>query len=108
MNFWGSWCAPCRVEVPELQELADADPDVAVVGVDLRDQEEFAQAFLDDRGITYPSIHDPAGELASAFSAWPITRTPSTVLIDAEGRVTAVYAGPVTADDLQAALDQLG
>lgn len=107
VNFWGSWCGPCRVEVPELQRLADDDPEVRVVGVDLRDQEQFAQAFLDERGISYPSVHDPSGELAAAFAAWPLTRTPSTVVIDADGRVAAAYPGPVTAADLQRALAQL-
>ncbi|SDN44942.1 Peroxiredoxin [Klenkia soli] len=107
VNFWGSWCGPCRVEVPELQGIADAHPEVAVVGVDLRDQEQFAQAFLDEQGITYPSVHDPSGELAAAFAAWPATQTPSTVVIDADGLVAAAYSGPVTAADLQRALDQL-
>lgn len=108
VNFWGSWCPPCRVEVPELQELADDNPAVAVVGVALRDRAEFAEQFRVDHGISYPSIDDPDGELAVAFRDWPLSSTPATVVLDAEGRVAAAYDGPVDAEDLQRAIDQLG
>lgn len=107
VNFWGSWCPPCRLEVPELQELADANPDVLVVGVALRDRAELAEQFRVDEGISYPSIDDPDGELATAFRAWPLSSTPSTVLLDDAGRVAAAYPGPVSAEDLQRALDRL-
>lgn len=107
VNFWGSWCPPCRVEVPELQDLADANPAVAVVGVALRDRAEQAEQFRADEGITYPSIDDPDGELAVAFREWPLRSTPATVLVDADGRVAAAYSGPVSVEDLQRALDQL-
>lgn len=108
VNFWGSWCGPCRLEAPELQEVADANPGVLVIGVGLRDQPDLARQFREDRGITYPSVDDPSGELTSAFAEFPIARTPSTVVVDDAGRVAAVYAVPVSADELQRTLDQLG
>ncbi|SDH00707.1 TlpA family protein disulfide reductase [Klenkia brasiliensis] len=107
VNFWGSWCPPCRLEVPELQDLADRNPDVLVVGVALRDSPELAEQFRVHQGISYPSIDDPGGELATAFRAWPLTSTPSTVVLDDRGRVAAAYPGPVSAEDLQRAVDQL-
>ncbi len=109
LNFWGSWCGPCRVEVPALQSLHGTLPTdrVAVLGVNLRDQRRLAQAFLDDRGVTYPSLFDPRGEVVTAFADQPITLTPASVLIDSEGRVAAVYLGGVRHDDLDRAIGLL-
>ncbi|WP_336027567.1 TlpA family protein disulfide reductase [Geodermatophilus sp. FMUSA9-8] len=109
VNFWGSWCGPCRVEVPELQAFDAAMPDeqVAVLGVNVRDQEDLAQAFLDGRGVSYPSLFDPDGEIALAFAEYPITQTPSTVVVDDTGRVAAVYLGAVPVEDLTHATEAL-
>ncbi len=63
INFWGSWCAPCRVETPEFQTVyADvADQGVQFLGVDVKDQRQLAAAFFDSVGVTYPSLFDPRG-----------------------------------------------
>jgi thiol-disulfide isomerase/thioredoxin len=109
LNFWGSWCGPCRVEVPELELLGEDLPDdrAVIVGVNVRDQERLAQAFLADEGVTYPSLFDPDGEVAVAFAGFPVNTTPATVLIDHEGRVAAVYLGAVRSDLLSQAVDRL-
>lgn len=109
VNSWGSWCSPCRDEVPELQALSErtrADG-VAVVGVVVEDQEQLARAFLDDAGVTHPSLSDADGEVSAAFADLPIRATPSTVLVDREGRVAAVHVGAVSAEDLSAAVGTL-
>ncbi|MBJ7450892.1 MAG: TlpA family protein disulfide reductase [Blastococcus sp.] len=109
LNFWGSWCAPCRVETPEFQRVfADvAKFDVRFLGVDVKDDRQLARAFVETVGAEYPSIFDPRGEVALAFRGFPANVVPSTILIDRAGRVAAVYVAVVPEDDLRAALDQL-
>lgn len=109
LNFWGSWCAPCRVETPEFQAVYTdvADSGVQFLGVDVKDQRNLAQAFVDRVGATYPSIFDPRGEVALAFRGFPANVVPTTILLDRDGRVAAVYVAVVPEDDLRTSLDQL-
>ena len=109
INFWGSWCAPCRVETPDLQAVYTdvRDRGVQFLGVDVKDQRSLASAFMSDVGAQYPSLFDPRGEVALAFRSFPANVVPSTILLDREGRVAAVYTGVVTQDDLRSALDSL-
>lgn len=109
LNFWGSWCAPCRVETPEFQAVYTdvADSGVQFLGVDVKDQRSLAQAFVDGVGATYPSIFDPRGEVALAFRGFPANVVPTTILLDRDGRVAAVYVAVVPEKDLRTALDQL-
>jgi peroxiredoxin len=109
LNFWGSWCAPCRVESPEFQEVYTevADDGVQFLGLNVKDQEQFAQAFVTSKGITFPSLFDPKGQVALAFRDYPASAIPSTIVLDRESRVAAVYTGEVRQDDLRAVLAQL-
>ncbi len=109
LNFWGSWCAPCRVETPEFQAVyADvAESGVQFLGVDVKDNRQMAQAFVDSVGAEYPSLFDPRGEVAMAFRGFPANVVPSTILIDRAGLVAAVYVAVVPEDDLRRALELL-
>ena len=109
INFWGSWCAPCRVETPEFQAVyADvSDLGVQFLGVDVKDNRQLAQAFVESVGAEYPSLFDPRGEVALAFRGFPANVVPSTILIDTAGQVAAVYVAVVPEDDLRQAIDQL-
>lgn len=109
VNFWGSWCAPCRLETPDLQAVyADVrDDGVQFLGVDVKDQRQLGAAFLSNVGAEYPSLFDPRGEVALAFRGFPANVVPSTILLDGEGRVAAVYTGAITEDDLRTALSAL-
>lgn len=109
INFWGSWCAPCRVETPEFQAVYTevADQGVQFLGVDVKDQRELAIAFFDRVGATYPSLFDPRGEVAMAFRGFPANVVPSTILLDRQSRVAAVYTGAVRGEDLRTAIDLL-
>jgi peroxiredoxin len=110
LNFWGSWCPPCRVETPEFQEVyADVrDQGVAFLGLNVKEtSEQFAQAFVDSEGIEFPSLYDPRGEVALAFRDYPANAIPSTIVLDRAGRVAAVYTGEVAQEDLRAVVDQL-
>jgi thiol-disulfide isomerase/thioredoxin len=109
LNFWGSWCAPCRVETPQFQEVYDEvrDSGVQFLGLNVKDAEQLASAFVESKAITFPSLFDPTGETALAFRDYPATAIPSTIVLDRQSRVAAVYTGEVRQDDLRAVLDQV-
>ena len=109
LNFWGSWCAPRRIETPEFQMVYEevGAEGVQFLGVDVKDDLQLAIAFYADKGVEYPSLFDPRGEVALAFRGFPANAVPSTILIDREGRVAAVYTAAVAAEDLRSALSAL-
>ncbi len=109
VNFWGSWCAPCRVESPEFQEVyADVrDRGVQFLGINVKDTDQLARAFEENFGIEFPSLDDPRGEVALAFRDYPASAIPSTIVLDGRSRVAAVYTGAVDQADLRAVLDRL-
>jgi len=110
LNFWGSWCAPCRVETPAFQEVyADVrDDGVQFLGLNVKEtDEQFALAFVDSFGIEFPSLYDPRGEVALAFRDYPANAIPSTIVLDAQGRVAAVYTGEVSQEDLRAVIQRV-
>jgi thiol-disulfide isomerase/thioredoxin len=110
VNFWGSWCAPCRVETPEFSEVsADyADAGVRFLGVNVKEtDQQFADAFVERFGIGFPSLYDPRGEVALAFRDYPASAVPSTIVLDPQYRVAAVYTGAVQQDDLRRVLDRV-
>lgn len=110
VNFWGSWCAPCRVETPEFSEVSEeyADNGVQFLGINVKEtDEQFANAFVERFDITFPSLHDPRGEVALAFRDYPANAVPSTIVLDPEGRVAAVYTGEVSQEDLRAVIDRV-
>lgn len=98
INVWGSWCEPCRAEAPDLEAAWQETKDVAqFVGIDTRDPDPApALAFQRTFGITYPSIHDPQGRSLLEFSGTlPPSGIPSTLVVDAEGRIAARIIGEV-------------
>jgi thiol-disulfide isomerase/thioredoxin len=106
INFWGSWCPPCRVETPEFQEVyTEVEGDgVQFLGINVKDDGQLAGAFLQSKGVTFPSLYDPRGEVALAFRDYPANAIPSTIVLDREGRVAAVYTAAVEAADLRTVL----
>ena len=108
LNVWGSWCPPCRAEMPALQRVYQQEKtkDVQFVGLDTQDTTNNAQAFVKSVSVTYPSIVDPNGDLVLRFSGiLPPSATPSTVVIDKEGRIAARAISSVTEADLHAMID---
>jgi len=89
LNLWGSWCGPCREEVPDLQFVGE-QTGAAVLGIDLRDDRQAASDFLRDRGVSYDSIYDPAGRTLVSLSGYPRNSVPSTLVLDRQHRVAAV------------------
>lgn len=109
-NVWGSWCQPCRAEAPALQAVAEATADRAVfVGLNTRDLDPAApRAFVRGFGITFPSLFDPDGTLLLAFAGQlPPSAIPSTLIVDAEGRVAARVVGVTTEATLLGLVDDI-
>jgi peroxiredoxin len=110
LNFWGSWCAPCRVETPEFSEVWGdySAAGVQFLGINVKEtDQQFAQAFIDRFGIGFPSLYDPRGEVALAFRDYPANAVPSTIVLDPEGRVAAVYTGEVSQENLRRVIDRV-
>jgi cytochrome c biogenesis protein CcmG, thiol:disulfide interchange protein DsbE len=91
VNVWGSWCAPCRVELPIIQRASlDWGKRVAFLGVDSSDNRHDATKLLDDIPVTYPSYEDPNGKI---FTRYGLRGAPSTVYYDAAGKQTYLHQG---------------
>lgn len=111
INVWGQWCGPCRTEITELQRVYDATKarGVQFLGIDVRDNNrDAAKDFIIDRKITFPSIYDPPMRTMIAFGGrYPTTVIPSTVVLDREHRVAAVFLRELLAEDLQPVVERL-
>jgi thiol-disulfide isomerase/thioredoxin len=106
INIWGQWCGPCRAEVTQLQQVYDATrgaSSVSFLGLDVRDSNrQAALDFVNDRHVTFPSIYDPAMRTLIAFGGkYPTTVIPSTLVLDRQHRVAAVFLRELLAQDLQ-------
>jgi DsbE subfamily thiol:disulfide oxidoreductase len=107
INFWGSWCPPCRAESAALVQVAKATASKGVmfVGVDERDTKPNALSFNRGHGVPYPSVFDEDGSIAAD---WPAASGPPyTFIIDRQGRLAARILGGVTPDELQSAVDKV-
>lgn len=110
MNFWGSWCTPCREEAPALGTLARnfAGTDVRFVGVDIRDDPASAEAFMRTFRISYPSLNDPNDLVALDFHGTvPPAGIPTTLVIDRSGRIAARIVGQASYSGLRALIKQV-
>ncbi|HVW43020.1 MAG TPA: TlpA disulfide reductase family protein [Amycolatopsis sp.] len=110
INIWGQWCPPCRTEAPEMEKLylQNQAAGVQVLGLDVRDTDRSApQDFVRDRGLTYPSIYDPPGRALLQLSGYPLNAVPSTIVIDKQQRVAAVYLRALLAGDIAPLVQKL-
>jgi thiol-disulfide isomerase/thioredoxin len=110
LNFWGSWCGPCRGEGPTLAVLSEkyAKDGVSFLGDDVGDNPASATAFTKSVGITYPSLNDPGYQVAQDFSkAVLINDTPTTVVIDRTGHIAGVVYGAATYSELDTMLQDV-
>jgi cytochrome c biogenesis protein CcmG/thiol:disulfide interchange protein DsbE len=98
LNFWASWCVPCRSEFPVLKQLQAQHPDLAVLGVVFEDGDASARAFMQSQGATWSGVRDPKGQIAGAYGVRPKPGIPVSVLIGSSGRIIARRVGPLTSD----------
>ncbi len=106
LNFWASWCAPCRVEADLLEQTwrKYADQDVIFLGIAYSDVEPNALAYLEEFNITYPNAPD----LRTAISEdYDITGVPETFFIDRDGTIYEFHFGPIDATKLTAVIEQM-
>ena len=114
LNFWATWCGPCRNEMPEIQKLYEEyaaqgeAAEVAVIGVagpgmGGEGSKEEITAFMEENGYTYPVLMDETGEM---FSYYGISAFPTTFMIDREGNVYGYVSGQLTEDIMRSIIDQ--
>lgn len=110
LNVWGSWCAPCVAEAPDLQEawegFQEKNAPVAFMGIDFREGPETGAAFVKKAGITYPSLSDEGGLLILRLQGKAPT-VPTTLVLDREGRIAARVNGPVDTSTLTGLVDDV-
>ena len=104
VNFWASWCVPCRAEAGALESACQKYKDRGVVflGVNIQDKEEDARAFMKEFGITYLNGRDASGKIAVDYGVWGI---PETFFVDAQGRITYKHAGELKTPTITSKLD---
>lgn len=105
VNFWASWCLPCRREMPALQAAHDEFGDrVAFIGINHQDNRDDALGFVADVGVAYPSGIDPDGGTARDYGLFGM---PSTVFVTSDGIIAGTRTGELTADELDSAIREL-
>ena len=110
LNFWGSWCVPCREEAPILAAVAAKyqPSGVSFLGVDVRDTTANALAFTRGFHVTYPSVSDQSSAITLDFTAKvPIAGTPTTLVVDRTGHIAGAVFGTVTYPELTAILTKV-
>lgn len=106
LNFWASWCSPCRLEAPDLQSAWQdyRDRGVQFLGVDELDDRFAAQGFIRELAITYPSVLDPSGSLADDYA---FIGLPATYVIDEDGTIRYRFQGFLDGETLRSSLDEV-
>ncbi|MFI1464626.1 TlpA disulfide reductase family protein [Nocardia carnea] len=110
INIWGQWCGPCRAEAPALEQVYEQTKDlgVAFLGINVRDHHrDKARDFVIDNQIGYPSIYDPPMRTLLALGGIPTSVVPTTVVLDRDHRVAAVFLRALLAEDLMPVVQRI-
>jgi len=92
INFWATWCPPCRAEIPDLEAAyrEHQDDDFVVLGISIEDPPEAVRAFVDEYGVTYPVLLDSEGKMVSIYRAAGL---PTSVFVDPRGVIRVRHVG---------------
>jgi cytochrome c biogenesis protein CcmG/thiol:disulfide interchange protein DsbE len=106
LNFWASWCKPCKDESPLLEKWHQRmrDRGGTVLGVDMLDVTSRAEEFIDEYDLSYPMLKDKDGD---GLESYGVVQYPETFVIDRRGRIAAVQRGPVDEDFMQTRVEPL-
>ncbi len=106
VNFWATWCEPCRDEIPDLEAAYQAhrDEGLVVLGVNVQESPDAVREFVADMGITYPVLLDPTGRVLKEYRSAGL---PMSLVIDREGVIRARHVGYLSAGQLKADLAQV-
>jgi cytochrome c biogenesis protein CcmG/thiol:disulfide interchange protein DsbE len=106
INFWASWCVPCRKEAPELARFdREMRGRARLVGVDFQDTKREARAFVREFGWGFSNLRDPQGKVASAYG---VVGLPTTYVLDPRGRIARTMTGAQTYEKLRLAVEEVG
>lgn len=99
LNFWATWCPPCKVEMPELEKTHrdGADDGIVVVGVNYQQEADTVRKYIQEASLSLPVVLDSNGEVSRKYH---VTALPTTFFIDREGVVAGFFVGPLTAETL--------
>lgn len=101
LNFWASWCVPCRREFPVIKQFVADHPDVVVLGIVYQDSRSAAAAFMRAQGATWRGLQDPGGSIADRWGAGLSSGLPQTWVVDGGGVVRGRHRGEAVRADLE-------
>ena len=106
INFWATWCGPCRLEMPVFQNYSKRHAeDLVVLGVNFDEPETEVQAFVEELGLTFPILLDPGGKVVELYQ---VRGFPTTLFVDADGHVRFQHIGPLDEGQLAGYLEKVG
>lgn len=106
INFWATWCGPCRIEMPDIQEKFEKhSPDFHVLAINFDEPKPQVQSFVEELGLTFDVLLDPGGEIQSLYR---VRGYPTSVFVDQAGIIKVVHIGLMTEEQLSSYLMDLG
>ena len=105
LNFWASWCGPCRAEMPDMQKFHEERDDVTILGVNVNDRPENMHEFLEEYGITFPILPDDVD--TNVHTQYKVQAMPTSYLIDSNGEIAHVAVGELTYEEMVHHFDEM-